>query len=63
MGRHVTILGHKVLILPVIQLNDVYLAEKQQVFALIRKGLEPSIYRTRGEKAKHNATYAVYSLH
>jgi len=49
VGRHVTILRHIVLILPVNQLNDVYLAEKQQVFALIRNGLEPSIYRTRGE--------------
>jgi hypothetical protein len=33
-----------VLLLPVNQLSDVYLAEKQQVFALIRNGLEPSIY-------------------
>jgi hypothetical protein len=44
VGRHVIILGHLVLLLPVNQLSDVYLAEKQQVFALIRNGLEPSIY-------------------
>ena len=43
--------------------NAVYLAEKQQipisVFGLIRLGLEPTIYRTRGEHANLYATDAV----
>jgi len=63
VGRHVTILEHIVLILRANQLNNVYIAHKQQVFALIRKRLERTIYRTRGEQAKHNATDAVYLLH
>jgi hypothetical protein len=32
----------------------------QQVFALIRKGLEPTIDHTQGEQAKYNAIDAVY---
>jgi hypothetical protein len=30
------------------------------IFGLIRSGLEPTIYRTRGEHAKHYTTDAVY---
>jgi hypothetical protein len=45
-------------------LNAACLAEKQQiynfiVFVLTRPGLEPTIYRTRGEHANHYATDAV----
>jgi hypothetical protein len=44
-------------------LNAVYLAEKQQipilVFGLTQSGLEPTIYRTRGEHANNYATNAV----
>ena len=45
-------------------LNDACLVEKQQipisVFGLTRPGLEPTIYRTRGEHvATHYATIAV----
>jgi hypothetical protein len=45
-------------------LNAACLAEKQQitnfiVFDLTRPGLEPTIYRTRGEHANHYATDAV----
>ena len=44
-------------------LNAACLAEKQQipilVFVLTRPGLEPIIYRTRGEHANHYATIAV----
>jgi hypothetical protein len=44
-------------------LNAVYLAEKQQipilVFGLTQSGLEPTIYRTRGEYANNYATNAV----
>jgi hypothetical protein len=43
--------------------NAVYLAEKQQipilVFGLTQSGLEPTIYRTRGEHANNYATNAV----
>ena len=46
-------------------LNAACLGKKQQipifkVFCLTRLGFEPTIYRTRGEHAKHYATDAVY---
>jgi hypothetical protein len=44
-------------------LNAAYLAEKQQIqilaFGLTWSGLEPTIYRTRGEHANNYATAAV----
>jgi hypothetical protein len=44
-------------------LNDVCLAEKQHipmlVFGLTRLGIDPTIYRTRGEHANHYASDAV----
>ena len=43
-------------------LNAACLAEKQQIYnfiVLTRPGLEPTIYRTRGEHANHYATDAV----
>jgi hypothetical protein len=45
-------------------LNAACLVEKQHiynliVFVLTRPGLEPTIYRTRGEHANHYATDAV----
>jgi hypothetical protein len=47
--------------------NTACLAEKQEipiliVFGLTRTGLNPTIYRTRGEHANHYATDAVYII-
>jgi hypothetical protein len=47
-------------------INTVCFAEKQQisnfiVFGLTRQGLDPTIYRTRGEHANHYTTDAVRS--
>ena len=67
VDRHVTPLGHIILIPShhslLFLLNAACLAEKQQipslVFGLTRPGLEPMIYRTRGEHTNHYATNAV----
>ena len=66
--RHVAPLGHVILI-PSDQslfflFNAACLPEKQQisiciVFGMTRPGLEPTIYRTRGEHSNHYATDAV----
>jgi hypothetical protein len=67
-GRHVAPLGHIILILsqPVFALSPyccVLSGEATNtnfiVFGLIRLGLEPMIYRTRGEHANHYPTDAV----
>ena len=42
-------------------LNAACLAENFIVFGMTRPGLEPTIYRTRGEHANHYATDAVKS--
>jgi hypothetical protein len=68
MGRHVTPLGHIILILsqPVCALSPEWCVLSGEatntnfiVFALTRPGLEPTIYCTRGEHANHYATDAV----
>ena len=63
--RHVAPLGHIILIpsRPVL-LNAACLPEKQHisiciVFGMTRQGLEPTIYRTRGEHSNHYATDVV----
>ena len=42
-------------------LNDVCLAEEIIVFGLIRLGLEPTVYRSRGEHVSHYTTDAVHN--
>ena len=67
-GRHVAPLGHVIMILsqPVFSLSPeccVLSGEATNtnfiVFGSTRPGLEPTIYRTRGEHANHYATDAV----
>ena len=47
-------------------LNAAYLAEKQQIqilaFGLTWSGLEPTIYRTRGEQSNHYTTDVVRDM-
>ena len=68
MGRHVAPLGHIILIpsQPVFALSPqccVLSGEATNtnfiVFGLTQPGLEPTIYRTRGEHANHYATDVV----
>ena len=63
-GRHIAPLGHIILIpsQPVCYcvLSGEATNTNFKVFGLTRPGLEPTIYRTRGEHANHYATDVVY---
>ena len=66
--KHVATLGHIILILshPAFALSSLYCVLSGEttyanciVFGLTRSGIEPTIYRTRGEHANHNTTDVV----
>ena len=64
-GRHIAPLGHIILIprQPVFTLFSLMLCEATHTnfifFGLTQPGIEPTIYRTRGERTNHYATDAI----